>query len=387
MQAVSSNALDDDIDDGGYYRSSGSSNPKRPSGKKGKKKSSPIWAKLLVGFGALILIVSGGILVGSKLILDKVNASIPQETLLGGAAVDKPNPSLDGPVNVLLVGTDERPGLIGSRADTIIVMHIDQAHNDAYLLSVPRDTLVDIPAFPKTKFKGSREKINGAFDHGYANGGGRAGGFELLATTVSAVTGLSFNAGAIINFDGFESIVTALGGVDMCIDEQMTSFDHDTNGHELRPPNKAMVYQVGCRHLLPWQALDYVRQRHSGADGDYTRQRHQQQFLKAIAKEALSQGLTDPSKLQKLMSSAGQALTVDVGRASLTDWIFLLKGIGTDRLQMLRTNGGTYASVTCPDGSSCQTLNATSVLMFKAAVDDQMAAFITAHPTWVAATD
>jgi LCP family protein required for cell wall assembly len=264
-----------------------------------------------------------------------------------------------------------------------MVMHINAAHDAAYLLSIPRDTLVTIPAFPKSGFGGSREKIDAAYESGSLNGAGREGGFELLATTIAQVTGLRFNAGAIVNFDGFEAVVNALGGVDMCIDETTTSFDHDVNGNELRDGNAPMVYEQGCRHLLPWQALDFVRQRHSLSSGDYGRQRHQQQFLKAVAKAAMNQGLTDPIKLDRVLTATGKALTVDPGRASLTDWIFTLKGLGADGLTLLNTNGGSFAAVECPDGSSCQMLTPDSEQMFAAAKNDTLPAFIQQHPTWV----
>ncbi len=352
-----------------------------------QRRRSPLWAKILIGSGVLILVVAAGVFTAVELTLRNVNNSVDQKNMLGAAAVQATEPShaLDGPLNILLVGTDERAGLDGNRADTIIVMHINEAHNAAHLLSVPRDTLTAIPAFPKANFKGSSgEKINAAFEYGSRNGLGREGGFELLATTVSQLTGLNFNGGAIVNFDGFQSVVEALGGVTMCIDEKTTSFDHDVNGNELFNHKNPMVYLPGCQHLQPWQALDFVRQRHSVAGGDYGRQRHQQQFIKAIAKEAFSQGLTDPLKLNRVIGAAGKALTVDRGAAkSLTDWIFALKGISLDNLNVMLTNGGTYASIDCPDGSSCQQLTADSVKMFQAAKDDTMPAFVAAHPTWL----
>jgi LCP family protein required for cell wall assembly len=352
-----------------------------------RKRKSPVWAKILVGLGVLIVVIAGGAFTVVVLALKKVNDSVSQTSMLGAAAVPSAEAShaLDGPLNLLLVGTDERAGLIGNRSDTIIVMHINAAHNAAYLLSIPRDTLTKIPAFPKANYKGtSGDKINAAFEYGSGNGLGRTGGFELLATTVSQLTGLTFNGGAIVNFDGFTALVQALGGVDMCIDEKTVSFDHDVNGNELFNHPNPMVYLPGCRHLLPWQALDYVRQRHSVAGGDYGRQRHQQQFIKAIAKEAMSQGLTDPLKLNKVIGAAGKALTVDRGAApSLTDWIFALKGININNLNVMLTNGGKYASLTCPDGSSCQQLTADSLKMFDAAKSDTLPQFIATHPTWV----
>jgi len=364
----------------------------RNAGKSGKSRTkkvkSPLWAKTMVFFGVLIMIVSGGALMAAQVVLGEVSSSVDQQSMLGDSAAvpAKKGQALQGALNMLLIGVDERTvqdDPEGTRADTIIVFHINAAHDKAYLLSVPRDTLADIPAFPKTNFGGRKEKINAAFQHGSDNGGGRTGGFELLAKAVSKITGISFNAGAIVNFAGFQSVVEALGGVNMCVDQKVTSIHRDVNGNELPSGVPAMTYQPGCQHLSPWQALDFVRQRHM-AGGDYDRQRHQQQFLKAVAKDAMSQGMTDISKLNKVMSAAGRTMTFDPGAASLTDWIFLLKGIGTDGMQMLRTNGGTYASLKCPDGSSCQILTPTSLQMFAAAKADKVDEFIADHPTWIA---
>ncbi|WP_290866472.1 LCP family protein [Hamadaea sp.] len=358
------------------------------SSKVAKKVKSPLWAKLVVVLGALLMVASGGVAATVNVMLGKVDDAVDQESMLGDsvATPTEKGPVLQGPLNLLLIGVDERTvsdDPEGTRADTIIVFHINAAHDKAYFLSVPRDTLADIPAFPKTKFGGRKEKINAAFQHGSDNGGGRTGGFELLANTVSKVTGITFNAGAIVNFAGFQSVVEALGGVNMCIDQKVTSIHRDVKGNELPSGVPAMTYQPGCRHLEPWQALDYVRQRHTSG-GDYDRQRHQQQFLKAVAKEAMSQGMTDVGKLNRVMSAAGKTLTFDPGAAHLTDWIFLLKGIGTDGIQMVRTNGGEYASVKCPDKSSCQYLTAKSLKMFAAAKSDTLEDFLAENPTWLA---
>lgn len=356
--------------------------------KTGKKIKSPLWAKLILTFGIVLVLASGGSLIAADYVLGQVEDSVEQESMLGDSAVqqDSGKPKLDGPLNLLLIGVDERTvqdDPEGTRADTIIVMHINAAHDKAYMLSVPRDSLVQIPAFPKTHFKGAREKINAAFQHGSDNGGGRSGGFELLATTVSKVTGISFNAGAIVNFAGFQSVVEALGGIDMCVDQKVTSIHLDRSGQPLHSGATPMTYNPGCRHMVPWQALDFVRQRHTSG-GDYDRQRHQQQFLKAVAKAAVKKGLTDATKLNGILKSVGKTLTVDPGGAALSDWIFILKAIDPNGMAMLRTNGGKYASVKCPDGSSCQTLTKTSLDMFTAAKSDSLDTFIDAHPTWVA---
>jgi anionic cell wall polymer biosynthesis LytR-Cps2A-Psr (LCP) family protein len=202
-----------------------------------------------------------------------------------------------------------------------------------------------------------------------------------------------------VNFAGFQALVKALGGVDMCIDEKVTSIHigQDRNGQPARPyrldaalnPHPVpgvtpQVYQPGCRHLEDWQALDYVRQRELVPDGDYGRQRHQQQFIKAVVKETISKGvITNPAKLDTVVRSAGKLLTFDGGGAVIEDWIFALKGIGGSGMTMIKTNGGNFNSTTI-NGQSFETLNDTTVQLLQAVRDDNVPAFVAAHPDWVA---
>jgi LCP family protein required for cell wall assembly len=365
------------------------------------RRPAPLWARLSVAFGTALVVVSGLALVGGQYLLNRYTAGVHQESLLGGAEVTSPTGvAIDGPINVLLVGTDERPAenADGSRSDSIIIAHVAADHRRAYLVSIPRDTLVDIPPYAKNGYRGGRDKINAAYEAGYAGGAGRSGGFELLAETIKQLTGISFNGGAIVNFAGFQSLVAALGGVDLCVDEKTTSvhIGWTADGKETAPYRitgsggvypirgvRPQVYQPGCQHMAAWQALDYVRQRELIPDGDYGRQRHQQQFLQAIMKQATGAGvMTNPVKLDNVLRSAGQALTFDRGGVALSDWIFTLKGIGPQDLTMLKTNGGNFDSSTF-NGTSVELLSDDSRQLLAEVRDDTVASFVATHPTWV----
>lgn len=365
------------------------------------RRRTPLWARLLVALGTTLVLVSGLALAGGRYLLTRYTEGVHQEDLLGGARVTtSPGVAVEGPINVLLIGTDERPGdsADGSRSDSIIIVHVQADHRHAYLVSIPRDTLVDIPAYAKSGYRGGRDKINAAYEDGYAGGGGRSGGFELLAETIKQLTGISFNGGAIINFAGFQSVVAALGGVDLCVDEKTTSvhIGWTADGRETAPYQitgsgnvypirgvRPQVYQPGCQHMAAWQALDYVRQRELIPDGDYGRQRHQQQFLQAIMKQATGTGvLTNPGKLDRVLRSAGQALTVDRGGVALSDWIFTLKSLGPADLTMLKTNGGNFDSSTF-NGTSVELLSDDSRQLLSDVRDNTVASFVATHPTWV----
>jgi LCP family protein required for cell wall assembly len=250
--------------------------------------------------------------------------------------------------------------------------------------------VVTIPAYPKTGYRGGRDKINAAFAYGSQGNAGRKGGVELLGLTIKRnFAGITFDGGAIVDFGGFQSVVKALGGVDMCIDTRVESLHigTDKRGNFLPPSRggKPVVYEPGCRRLVPWQALDYVRQRHGLPNGDYDRQRHQQQFLKAILKEAKKQGVAkNPVKLYQIMKASGNALTVDLRGLKVEDWVFALSGVIDGEIMMLRTNAGKVNPVTLGN-ESAEGLSGESADMFRAVREDSLAEFITAHPDFVSA--
>ena len=353
-----------------------------------KRRGDPLWARLMVILGALLMMASGGAIVGGKVLIGQVSNGIEQRDLLGNAGATRV--AIDGPLNLLLAGVDQRPenktDLI--RSDSIIIVNINAAHDQATMISIPRDTRVKIPAYPKTGFKGATDKINAAFAFGSQNKGGREGGMELLALTIqqSIAPGIKFDGGAIVDFGGFQALVNALGGVDMCIDQRVESIHvgQAKNGKFLAPSKggKPVVYEPGCRRLEPWQALDYVRQRHL-PNGDYDRARHQQQFVKAMVKEAKKQGVaTNPVKLQKLMNAAGKALTVDRNGISLEDWMFTMTGVIDNEPMMLKTNAGKVNPVKFGN-EEAETLTPESEQMFRALVKNDLDRFVAEHPNFV----
>jgi LCP family protein required for cell wall assembly len=358
--------------------------------------------------GTLILTGGGGMAFAVQSLVNHVSNSIQQEDLLGGtvARTGSGGVSIDGVINVLLVGIDTRGAnpAMGSRADSIIIMHIPATHDRAFLVSIPRDTNVTIPAFPKTHYNGGQARINAAFQYGSQRGGGDAGGFQLLSTTIEKMYGISFNGGAIVNFDGFKDIVKKLGGVDMYVDEKTTSL-HDgfiagtktpaapfstTNGGATWHPVQGVtpvVYHVGYQHLSPVQALDFVRIRDFLPNGDYDRERHQQQFIKAVLTEAYRKGLANPLLAGSFLSSISKAFVFSSGGVSISNWIFTLKGVSPDSILMLKVNNGTYNTLRVPRPGggfdSREVLSATSQTLMYDVAHDTVDAFVAAHPSWV----
>jgi LCP family protein required for cell wall assembly len=300
--------------------------------------------------------------------------------------------NLTGPVDILLMGVDARKdwAVDDLRADTIIVVHVPAAHDRAYLVSVPRDTEVTVPAFPASRYPGGVAKINEAFFHGAQNGAGWSGGAQLVAQTLRLNTGMTFDAAAIIDFNGFRNVVDALHGVRLCVDERVKSHHLVWVGkkpmliadaRKTGKPTRPVWYEVGCRTMTGWQALDYSRQRYGLKNGDYDRQRHQQQLLKAMVAKAGTAGvLTDPTRVNALIKAAGKAFVLDTGGRSVSDYVFGLHGISGGDMTLLRTNNGTFAT----NGRGRERLTAQSRALFTAVRADKVGPYVTAHPGVVA---
>ncbi|GAA1876999.1 LCP family protein [Asanoa iriomotensis] len=324
---------------------------------KKKRSGIPRWARYCTILGAILMVASGGLLVTSEALLARYEGAVTTEDLFGDGAKVEAKSDIKGPLNILLVGIDPRNTTTLPLADSVMIMHIPASLDRGYLFSLPRDTLVDIPAFPKSGYNGGREKLNAAMSHGArVQGGGtpdRAKGFELLSKTISNYTGIArFDAGAIINFSGFKKIVDAMGGVTMYVDEAEVLSEHLQPSGKARPMRDCggcahpyygpqARYTKGTHKFQGWQALDYVRQRYTVEGGDYGRQRHQQQFVKAMAQQVLSKNvMTDLPKLDKVLRAAGEALVFNGRGHSVAEFGFALKGMRQDSITMIKLPGG-----------------------------------------------
>ena len=381
--------------------------PDRPPAKPARK--DPLWAKLAVILGAVVMVVSGLAVVVPKVAAAWFAGNIPDVDAIPD---ELRGTSIDGAINFLLVGIDEREGegVGGVRADSVILVHIPKAHDRIFMISMPRDARVEIPAFPKTGFTGMTNKMNAAFSFGARTSGpgptvwdrefdlspdGRARGAELTMRTISDLVpgGLKFNGAAIIDFKGFEAVVNALGGVYMCVDTDLYSIHYYPNGTKAGNPlhedyggryGTGKHYELGCRDMPAWEALDYSRQRYNLPNGDYDRQRHQQQLLKAIVKKVASTNtITNFKTIRDLQQAAGDLLTLDRGGNSLEDWVLTLSSLRADDMILIKTNGGKYSPI--GDGTSDEQLLPDTIELLKSVQSDTVFDFLETHTDWVAA--
>ncbi|MBB5870858.1 LCP family protein required for cell wall assembly [Allocatelliglobosispora scoriae] len=324
---------------------------------------------------ALLLLVAGG-LVAVRVLVERYDSSVAREALLDpdarqGEYVADPvtrlrAASLTGPLNYLLIGSDARWGSpeAGQRSDTIIILQIDRELDRAFLVSIPRDLLVELPGYAKTGFTGGSDKINAAF----SAGGGGADGVALLSKALYALIGVKFDGAAVVQFSGFRKVIDIVGGVEICVDEPVRSI------------HTQKFFPVGCTRMNGADALDYSRQRYDLPNGDYDRQRHQQQLLKALFRQAGTAGIaTNPFKLDQVIRQVGSNLTVDTGGMALADLVFALRRIGPGDLTGVRVPS--YAEDI--DDTSYVLLEAEATGLFTAIRTGELSSWAAAHPTWV----
>lgn len=171
----------------------------------------------------------------------------------------------DEALNFLVIGTDqaEQPGA-AQRGDSILLVHVPPSQDRAYVISIPRDTWVNVPT-ASTADRPRHAKINAAYAWG---------GAPLLVRTVEDFTGVRVDHVAVVDFAGFAEIIDGLGGIEVVVDAPFRSF---AAGGAVFPP--------GTHRMNGAVALEYARERYQFADGDFSRIRHQQAIFTAVLQE------------------------------------------------------------------------------------------------------
>ncbi|KXK62555.1 transcriptional regulator [Micromonospora rosaria] len=342
---------------GGRGRAYGAGGP----GNRGRR---PRWGRIALVAGVVVLVLAlvggGGAWLYTRSLNNDLARTDPFSEITGG----RPAKKVDGALNILLVGSDSRdpdaPIDQSSkwRADTVIVMHIPSNHQQAYLVSIPRDLYVPIPESANADCgSGNRAKINAAFAFG---------GLPLAVRTVECFTDVRIDHVMAIDFAGFKQVTDALGGVELKVERTITSIH--------KPYRK---FEKGTNHMNGAEALDWIRQRKQFPDGDFARMRHQQEFLRALMDKAASSGtLANPPKLNAFLRSVTDAVTVDQNFS-----------LGDMALQFRNLRGENLTFVTSPHIGS-QTINGESVVvsdrekalaMYRAISADTMADWMKAN--------
>lgn len=253
-------------------------------------------------------------------VTDLVSA-MPEPTATGPADPDDPNAGRD--VNILLMGSDERDGeneaiggyVGGMRSDTTIVAHISADRSRVELISIPRDSLVDIPSCTMSNGTTSKAQksamFNSAFSIGADQGGDIASAAACAINTVQQNTGVRIDHFVVVDFAGFSQMIDSIGGVSICVPNDMDA------------PLAGLKLSAGQQVLDGTTALAFARARKGtgvGDGSDTNRLGRQQQLLSAVINELLAKNvLTDITQLISFLDSATQSLSIDSGFSSLTD--------------------------------------------------------------------
>lgn len=249
------------------------------------------------------------------------------------------DPSAGKALNIVVIGSDSREGendidgggasgaTGGMRSDTTMLVHISADRSRVEVVSIPRDTLVDIPSCPLPDGSYSYAQYDAMFNSAFATGaatGDVAYGAACTILTIESMTGLTIDDFVVVDFTGFVAVIDAIGGVPMYFEE------------DLYDESSSLDIAAGCRLLNGEQALAFARARKNVGDGsDISRIGRQQELVEAVLNEVLSTRLlTNPSQLYQVIDTSVSTLTTSTENlGSLWDMVGLassLSGLTSD---------------------------------------------------------
>jgi LCP family protein required for cell wall assembly len=217
-----------------------------------------------------------------------VKAEVSAELSAPSGTIEMPEP-----VYVLILGIDRRPDETYGRTDSMLVARLDAANRSVSLLSIPRDSRVPIAGHGLTK-------INAAWPYG---------GPALTIRTVKQFTGLPINHYVEIDIIGFSHLVDALGGIWVDVDKPIYPLD----AQSMSDPGEPAILP-GRQRLDGRHALIYTRSR-LFPDGDFSRMRHQQVFLRELGNQALQ--TSNIGRLPGMVDSVASSMKTDMSLRSL----------------------------------------------------------------------
>ena len=273
---------------------------RRPRRRRRGRRLAILLAALLVLFGVLPLGAAWYVehrLVGQVDRIDGVFAGLDAAERPARPVAGAPGAKA---VNILFMGTDRRSDVATTgtgaqapawrpgeeRSDTLMLVHLDGSRKVAAVVSIPRDSWVEIPGH-------GWGKINWAFSYG---------GPSLTVATVEKLTRIRIDHLAVIDWEGFKELTDHIGGVDVNIPETVHDRAND------------ITWTAGWHHLDGTQALLYVRQRYGLPGGDFDRVKRQQAFLRSILQESLHQEMRkNPKMLYGFLDTVARNISVDSG--------------------------------------------------------------------------
>ncbi|UOQ57322.1 LCP family protein [Leucobacter allii] len=306
----------------------------------GKLRRSSSWANALrvLATTAVVVALSGVATVayavwGLTQDVDTVDLGDSADTVAAGSQ------SIDGPLTILLVGSDSRVGQSyddgeeGELNDVTLMLHVSADHQSATVVSFPRDLMIPIPSCPGPD---GEDEYYPAMSEQQLNSTLSYGGLPCTVRTIESLTGMDIPYAGLITFDGVIGVSNAIGGVDVCLTQPIV--DEAT---ELNLP-------AGENTLVGNDALQFLRTRHGVGDGgDTSRISNQQVFMSSLVRKLQSADtLSDPVKVYGLAKAAVENMTLSSNMANVQ---FMQQVAGTVKdIDLSRINFVQYPSFSHP---------------------------------------
>jgi len=290
------------------------------------------WLRVVATVASMAVLAVTGALSAGSVVLSRIStnvSSVDLAALAGDRPTKAASTTVYEPINMLLMGSDTRVdqgsgfGTVEAfgppRSDTAILVHVSGDRKRALAVSLPRDSWVKLPecvSADGTVHKATTGKLNSAFERG---------GPACTVKTVESLTGIYVDHFAVIDFRGFQQVIDAIGGVEVCLPTPVDD------------PKSKLKLPAGVSVVNGEQALAFVRARKTLGDGsDIGRIQRQQHFLSSAIRKATSLGvLANPVTLYAMLDSAASALTVDSGLADLDQMKQLalsMQGLSPERI-------------------------------------------------------
>lgn len=280
--------------------------PRRSRDRKRRKRHTVRNAVIVLAALLVIVLVLVGVYVAS--LASTFNDK--RQTVDAGIATEAA--ASDGVLNILVMGSDSRgegrdtaenKGEDGERSDTMMLVHIPENRQKIFVMSIVRDLWVEIPG------EGER-KVNSALG---------LGGYPLVTATMEDMLGVNVDHLAVIDFEGFNGLTEALGGVEVCN-------PHVFSSGQVNPT----YFPEGEILLQGADALRYVRERKAFLGGDFERVANQQRFVSAMVDQILTvDTLANPQRLMDVVNAIVPFISVDEGldAATIAGYGLQLNGI------------------------------------------------------------
>ena len=287
------------------------------------------WWKIGLGSVAAVSLVLAGFVGFNVWQLSRtLNSAAVEVYDLDGSLYQAPTAEeLQGPLNILLIGSDTRANQeanygssTANLADVIMLLHVNEARDNAVVMSFPRDLLIPIPdCIPEDNRPsryGDQMQINQTLD---------LAGPSCVLDAVQQLSGISIPHLGLIDFKGVIGMSEAIGGVEVCV------------ANPINDPYSQLTLDAGTHLLEGEQALAFLRTRYGVGDGsDLSRISNQQVFLTSLVRKVMDEDiLTSPIRLYSLASAAAQNMRLSQSLTKLDTMVAMARELNDVELESI----------------------------------------------------